>query len=338
MCIRDSDKVVKDLEKGYISTDTIEEVLGGEDYTNYQNELKRQQDIDNELNELRNMKSGDMTDIQIERMAELKGMKPNTELVNSLKFGIDEKVRNGIQGSRLVESYNERARRGQAFEADLSKYDSKQAEVIKKAIDSGILNNTNRTHEFVDMVAKISADKGVLFDFANNAKLKESGFGVNGKFVNGYVTKDGITVNIDSNKAVNSIVGHEITHVLEGTELYNELQNVIFEYAKSKGEYQSRLDALTNTYKAVKDADVNAELTADLVGDYLFTDSDFINHLSTTNRNVFQKIYDEIKYLYKVATAGSKEARELEKVKRAFENAYRESGKTEGTKLSLIHI
>ena len=329
------DKVMKDLEKGYISTDTIEEVLGGEDYTNYKNELKRQQDIDNELNELRNMKSGEMTDIQIERMAELKGMTPNTEMTNALKFSIDEKIRNALsserngKGSYLFESYNEQTRRGQAFEADLSKYDTKQAEVIKKAIDSGILNNTNRTHDFVDMVAKISADKGVLFDFANNAKLKESGFAVDGKFVNGYVTKDGITVNIDSNKALNSIVGHEITHVLEGTELYAALKVSIQEYAKSKGDYQSRLDTLTKLYEGVEGADVSAELTADLVGDYLFTDEDFIKHLSTTNRNVFQRIYDEIKYLYKVATAGSKQARELEKVKRAFEKAYREGGKPE---------
>lgn len=41
---------------------------------------------------------------------------------------------------------------------------------------------------------------------------------------------------------------------------------------------------------------------------------------------MFKKIYNEIKYLCKVATAGSKEARELEKVKKAFENAWKESG------------
>jgi len=46
------------------------------------------------------------------------------------------------------------------------------------------------------------------------------------------------------------------------------------------------------------------------------------------NRNVFQKIYDEIKYLYKIATTGSKEKRQLEEVKRKFERAYREGGKT----------
>ena len=44
---------------------------------------------------------------------------------------------------------------------------------------------------------------------------------------------------------------------------------------------------------------------------------------------MFQKIYDEIMYLYKVAAAGSKEARELEKVKKAFEKAYKEGGKTQ---------
>lgn len=40
---------------------------------------------------------------------------------------------------------------------------------------------------------------------------------------------------------------------------------------------------------------------------------------------VFQKIYNEIKYLYKLATAGSKDARQLEKVKKAFEEAYKEN-------------
>ena len=327
--------VLNNLDKGYISTDVIEEVLGGEDYKTYQNEIKRQQDLDNELNEMRNMKSSEMTDIQTERMAELKAMKPNTEMVNALKFGIDEKIRNSIKDTKLVESYNEKARRGQVFEADLSKYDSKQAAVVQKAIDSGILNNTNRTHEFVDMVSKISADKGVLFDFSNNEKLKESGFAVEGATVNGYFDKATKTVgvNIDSKKALNTVVGHEITHVLKGTELYETLQNAAFEYARTRGEYDSRREALAKLYA---EKDIDEEMTADLVGEYLFTDQDFINNLSVQHRNVFEKIFDEIKYLYKVATAGSKEARELEKVKKVFEQAYKGNTKaSEGTKYSM---
>ena len=224
----------------------------------------------------------------------------------------------------------------------MSKYNGEQQTIIQKAIDSGILNNTRRTHEFVDLIAKISADKGVSFDFTNNERLKESGFAVGDATVNGFVTKDGVTLNIQSAKSLNSVVGHEISHVLEGTELYTELQNAVFEYAKTKGEYDSRLKALTELYKKVADADVNAELTADLVGDYLFKDADFVRKLSTDHRNVFQKIYDEVKYLLKVATAGSEEARKLEKVKKAFEDAYREetknTAKDGGAKYALERV
>ena len=111
--------------------------------------------------------------------------------------------------------------------------------------------------------------------------------------------------------------------MLEGTKLYSELQKAVTEYAKTKGEYQSRRDALAELYKNIENADIDAELTADLVGDYLFTDAEFVNNLSANHRNVFQKIYDEVKYLCKIATAGSKEARQLEKVKKTFEDAFR---------------
>ena len=69
---------------------------------------------------------------------------------------------------------------------------------------------------------------------------------------------------------------------------------------------------------------LDREVVSEIVGDHLFTDTEFLNHLSTKHRNVFLKIFDEVKYLCKIATKGSKEARELEKLKREFERAYRE--------------
>jgi DNA-binding ferritin-like protein (Dps family) len=331
------DKVLDQMEKGYIDTDTIEEVLGGELYKAYKDTIDSEDALQKEFDELGKKQNATLAEQARynELSQQIKDLQTNSQR-NQLKSVLSQEVSDFVASDRLSESYNERARRGQAYQADLTQYDTKQQAVIQKAVDSGILNNTRRAHEFVDMVAKISADKGVLFDFTDNAKLKDSGFAVDGKFVNGYVTKDGITVNIDSSKSLNSIVGHEITHVLEGTEVYDALKKTLFDYAKSKGDYQGRYDSLSSLYQNVKDADVEAELAADLAGDYLFTDSDFIRHLSTNNRNVFQKIWDEIKYLYKVATAGSKEARELEKVKKAFEDAYRAEGKAEGdTKYSL---
>ena len=334
------DVVLQDMDKGYISTDTIEEVLGGESYKTYKDTIDSEDSLKAEFDTLNKMKQGDMTGEQIDRRNELKQQLADLETNsqrNQLKSKLSEDVLSMVKGDRLAESYNERTRRTQAFEADLTQYDTKQQETIKKAVESGILNNTNRTHEFVDLLAKVSADKGVLFDFTNNEKLKESIFAVDGAIVNGYFDKSSgtIGVNIDSAKALNTVVGHEITHVLEGTEFYDTLKNTIVEYAKAKGDYQGRVDALNKLYKA---EDVDSELVADLVGDYLFTDTDFINNLSTNHRNVFEKIYDEIKYLYKTATAGSKEARELERVKKAFEDAYRAETKNtadSGVKHSL---
>ena len=318
-------------------------------YKTYQDAVAKDKSLQSEYNKLKKeyntlyqMKNADKSDAQIDRQAKLKKQletiknqlndPDRAHFKQQLKAQTSQSVYDLAKDTKLAESYNEKARRSQTYTADLTKYDAKQQKVIQNAIKSGILNNTNKTHEFVDMVAKISADKGVSFDFTNNARLKKSSFAVNGATVNGYVTKDGVTVNMDSRKYLNSVVGHEITHVLEGTELYTELQSAVMEYAKTKGDYQGRYDSLTKLYKGVKDANVDAELTADLVGDYLFTDSDFVNHLSAKNRNIFQKIYDEVKYLWKIATAGSKEKRELEKVKRAFDNAYRDGGKTSAEK------
>ena len=109
-----------------------------------------------------------------------------------------------------------------------------------------------------------------------------------------------VNLNVQSAKSWQSVVGHEITHVLEGTDAYSALRDSLYTFAESRGELESRREALTKLYKDI-DADIEAELTADLIGDYLFTNKDFITHL-TTNRNLFKKIYDEIKYLCKVAT------------------------------------
>lgn len=331
------DDIVEQMDKGYIDTSDIERVLGGEEYKTHTDTLAKEKSMQEEYDKLFNMKNGDKSDADIARQAELKKQLDDLKK-NFNRTQMGENVFNMVKGDRLSESYAERSRRGQAFEADLSQYDSKYHATIQNAVNSGLLNNTRRSHELVDFIAKVSADKGVPFNFANNAKIKESGFALEGKTVNGYVTKDGVTINIDSPKYLNRTVGHEITHVMEGTELYDVMKQALFEHAKTKGEYDSRLAELTELYKDVEDADVEAELTADLVGDYIFTDDKFIRNLSVSNRNVFQKIWDEIKYLCKVATAGSKEARELERVKKAFEEAYREIGTSaDGTKYSAMY-
>lgn len=319
------------MERGDISIDTIESVLGGETYEAYKsstdeiNKLKTKiTEAQKQLKDVRPAIKNEARQKISELEAKLLESEENFANAN-LKEKLSSEVEEIAKSDRLYETYAEKYRKGQVFEADLTQYDSKTQETVKRAIDSGILNNTRKTHDFVDLIAKLSAEKGVSFDFTNNEALKNSGFAIEGKTINGLVQGKDVILNIDSSKSLNTVVGHEITHVLEGTELYTELQNMIVEYAKSRGDYDARYKALQGIYKDVKDANIDNELTADLVGDYLFTDESFIRNLSAEKPNIFKKIFEEIKYLYKVATAGSKEARELEKVKRAFEKAYQDT-------------
>lgn len=324
------DSIVEDMEKGRISTDTIEEVLG--DRSSYDALTKEAE----EFKTLYETESGKLSEKQRDRLAELKeknSKKSYEEALNEAKQKNLDEVYELVKGDRLSESFNEKARKSQKYEADLNQYNEKQRKVVQKAIDSGILNNTNRTHELVDLIANIASQKDLDFDFTNNARLKESGFALDGKTVNGYVTDNGVTLNIESAKVLNAVVGHEVTHVLEGTDLYNALSDAVMNYAISKegvDGFNKRVAELESLYKGDKNTTPEKELVADLVGDYLFTDSEFVSRLSTENRNIFEKIYDEIKYLCRVATSGSKEARELEKVKKAFEDAYRADGKAQG--------
>ena len=210
----------------------------------------------------------------------------------------------------------------QHFTYEMSENDSD----IKKALyesASKYMNNTTRSHEFVDTVAKIAEDRGTVYEFVNTDGLKEAGYNLENATINGLVTEDGrILVNIDSNQGLDFIVGHETTHLLEGTEEYQGLQELVIEYAKEKGIYEDRVTKLTNLYQGTN-ADINAELTSDLVGEFLFTDQAFVENLSVKQPNVFQKIYNYIKHIYNMATAGSKEARQLEQIKYQFDKAYK---------------
>lgn len=340
-------EVENDLEAGNISIADIEAVLGGEAYQKYQDAVKQEKETQAEFDEINALKVGERTGVQSDRLEVLR-----QQIADSKKENITGKLQSEYQQAaeklastgRLAESYRERARRSEAFTADLSQYTEKQRATVKKAIDSGILNNTNKSHTFVDLIAKVAGDTGVEFNFTDNQKLKDSGFALPGLTVNGYKDQNGVTINIHSAKALNSVVGHEITHVLEeGTKMYDTLKEAVFSYAKSKGEFDSRRSSLEKLYEKVQGADIDTELAADLVGDYLFTDADFVRSLHAEHRNVFQKVYDEIKHLLKLATAGSKEARQLEKVKQVFEKTYREAAKAEkstaedgGVKYSLV--
>ena len=332
------EKVVKDLEKGQISVETIEEVLGGESYKNYKDAvdsekytMQEMESLRDEYVELNKIKNSELTGEQTDRKAEIqkKLAELRTKYESSDKSNLKAKLNDDVyklsKGTQLENSYIETAKKSEAFTADLSKYDKQTQATIKRAMDSGVLNNTQRTHEFVETMAELERQKGIAINFANNAKLKEMGYYVKGAIVNGVKTDSGMFLNVDSNKALETTVGHELMHFLEGDkDGYKNLKKLLFGMAKSKGEYGSRLKALEELYKNVDNVDIEAELAADLVGDYLFSDPDFIKNLLTEDKNLFHKIWREIKDLLKIVTPGTKEAKRLEKVEREFKKVFDE--------------
>lgn len=321
------EEIVNNLEKGYTDLDDIVNILGGKDLKDFND----YNDLLNKYNEINGKtKKSSLDNEELSRLYE----NMSKYDFDKLKTNLSDKI-NIDEDSLLYNSVRENDNKKVAYKNDLNLYNKNQQKVIKNAIDSGILNNSRKTHDFVDMIAKISSDKNVTFDFTNNKKLQESGFALKDKQVNGFINNDKITINIESKNALNSVVGHEVTHVLEGSKLYAELQQAVKEYATTKGDYESRLAETTELYKNIKGANIENELTSDLIGEYIFTDTDFVNSLSTTKPNIFQKIYNEIKYIYKLAIAGSKEARQLEKVKKTFEDAYKENIKVKKSDINF---
>lgn len=241
----------------------------------------------------------------------------------------------------LHRSFYEKSQKSVNYQYEENKTDSDITKALKESA-SKVMNNTTKSRNFVENVNKIAQERGTRYEFVNNEQLEKMGYEVKGKYINGLVGKDlqgneKILINIDSKQALNKIVGHETTHLLEGTEEYTLLQNAVKEYAKSKGDYDHRIKSTEKLYSGL-DANIENEVTSDLVGEYIFNDEEFIKKLSTSQPNVFTKIYDYVKHLYNTVTAGSQEARDLEKVKYRFEQAYKENvkGKTsEKTKYSI---
>ncbi len=325
-------QTMEQMQKGYISTDTIGEVLDTETYTKYKDVSDQISQLQPEYDRLYNMKTGEKTDAQIDRQKELK---QQLDELKQQRTELDGKLESLAKGTKLEESYKERTRRRQAFQAESAQYENEYArQTVKNIVDSGVVNNTNRTHELVDLLTKVSADRSIVFSATDAKKLKETGFAIGDATVNGYYTENGIAINVNSPRALNTVVGHEITHALEGSEFYDSLKDVAISFAKSKGDYDSRMAALVKMYTGKQgyetdfDAKMEKELVADLIGEYVFNDADFVRSLSTQDQKLFQKIYEEIMYLCKASTAGSKEARQLEKVKKIFAEVYRDTKNT----------
>ena len=291
------DRVIEDLEKGYISVDSIVEALGGEKYDQYKQAADWEDSLQTEYDTL----SKEYEDLGLKenpnlkdqsRYAELKEMLPGlkqkldnvkaTSTVGQMKAQLTKDAFDMSKSDRLVESFFEDVRSHQKYEADLSKYEGRARDVIKQVMESGLADNSNQSHEFWDMVANMAVDRDTNVSLVDNDQMMElvkkdieaSGKTFDpskfkGKIVDGIITEDGIAINAKTKRAFNFVVGHEITHSLETAKNYGALQNILFKYAKD--EYETRFKERAGQYEDIYSEDeyrakIDKEVTADLVG------------------------------------------------------------------------
>ncbi len=321
------DNVIKEQEKNFSISETNKNKIAERIRKEYETK-----DID-----ISNAKLSEKEIKSIKKSVEqqLMGGNIDTDYITNV-LGEDTDITND---NLLHRSFYEKSQKSVNYQYENNTNESDNIKALRESA-SKVMNNTTKSRNFVDNVAKISEDRGTRYEFVNNEQLEKMGYEKN---ANGLVGKDSngnekVLINIDSKQALNKILGHETTHLLEGTEEYQSLQKVVKEYAQSKNDYEHRIKSTEKLYEGL-DANIENEVTSDLVGEYIFNDEEFVKKLSVNQPNVFTKIYDYIKHIYKTVTAGSQEARDLEKVKYKFEQAYKENikGKTsEQTKYSLI--
>lgn len=330
-------QVDEDLRRGAIDTFRIENTI-------YQEPILKMRELSREratANEAR----------QAEIDAELKKLDDD---YNAL---LDK---NGL----LKESYVQRELRKQAFEPKLTGKETEKELAIIENVKELELGNDRATHEMVDFFMKVARESDYDISLTNNNELEDMGEykdNITARIrdlklelknetneqkkseiqkeieklrskrgtIDGFIVEeDGkLVLNVDSPKAMNVNIGHELTHAIEKSKHYDAYKKYILDYAKTKGVYDKYHNDTKRLYNSVKKADVEKETIAFLTGDYIFTDQEFVSSLSIEQPNIFKQAYDYIKHVYKIATAGSKEARQLERAKRMFDKAYKEMSK-----------
>ena len=217
-------------------------------------------------------------------------------------------------------------------------------------LESAKKNNIDTNNETVRSIARITNERGIKASYDSNAftNTNQNALWRIKTDENGNVTREVIiNPNADTNKTLQNIAIHELTHDIEGTEQYNQIKDIILKYDKTKNGFEEARKSLAETYSKMYDknsADFNElvdnEAVADILGNKL-GDQDFINNLTIQNRTLGQKIYDWV--VDKLNKLNGKLGYKSEKiywadVKNKFENAFKQEYQNTNNQTSRFSI
>ena len=217
-------------------------------------------------------------------------------------------------------------------------------------LESAKKNNIDTNNETVRSIARITNERGIKASYDSDifTNTNQNALWRIKTDENGNVTREVIiNPNADTNKTLQNIAIHELTHDIEGTEQYNQIKDIILKYDKTKNGFEEARKSLAETYSKMYDknsADFNElvdnEAVADILGNKL-GDQDFINNLTMQNRTLGQKIYDWV--VDKLNKLNGKLGYKSEKiywadVKNKFENAFKQEYQNTNNQTSRFSI
>lgn len=145
-------------------------------------------------------------------------------------------------------------------------------------------NNSKDTQKLITTLEKIMTDKNI------SIRLDDSITDGQGNVLDGRYENGTITINPNSSKAIEYVATHELTHAI-GTK---DMLNIVQKYRESNAEFNSKVETLLKNYEM---SELTEEALADVSAE-LFGTQEFISNVQNKNPNLFQKIYNEIKYLW----------------------------------------
>ena len=178
-------------------------------------------------------------------------------------------------------------------------------------------NNSKDTQKLVSTIETIMKDKGVAVRLDANLTDADGNI-ANGKYENGT-----ITINPNSKRAFEYITTHELTHAI-GTK---QMLDMVQRYRQDNKEFNSKVETLLKNYDTTE---LTEEALAD-VSAQLFGTQEFIANVKNTNPNLFQKIYNEIKYLWHQFRGYKNENQFIEDLYNKWTQAYRNNNKLNDT-------
>lgn len=170
----------------------------------------------------------------------------------------------------------------------------------------------------IDTVAKAAENTGRNIQF-----VETLGPGRNGKYDASTGT---LYVAADSRNPVMTVLRHELTHSLEGTQAYAELSDYITTQIAAEAELnlediiEAKIAQYAESGEALTRDGAIAELVADYAGDNLFTSDAAIRRLSAEKPSVARRILNWIRSM-KTRLFGTREAKMLARAEQLYHDA-----------------